>query len=136
MILLQLLLLQYIVAYHDHTVALSTVHTQLKNRSFSRSQFNDTECPSVWYEFNQATRDCQCIPLKGLTCDGEHAYTYTYYFLIYDSANKRIYSQSEEYRGYEYLKGHIVTKLEDGYYVLLPNDISELNRYIYVWTFE
>ena len=96
MILLQLLLLQYIVAYHDHTVALSAVHTQLKS-SFSHSKFNDTECPSVWYKFNQTTRDCQCIPLKGLTCDGEHAYSYTHYFLTYNSANKRVYSQSEEY---------------------------------------
>ena len=44
--------------------------------------------------------------------------------------NKRIYSQSGEYRGYEYLKGHNVTKLKDGYYVLLPDNISELNRYM------
>ena len=114
---LQLLLLlnQFIVAYLDHTAASSAVHAQLKSRSFLHPKFNSTECPSVWYEFNQTTWDCQCIPLKGLTCDGEHAYTYTHYFLTYDSANKRVCSQSGEYRGYVILKGHNVTKLEDGY---------------------
>ena len=131
MILLQSLLLQFIVAYHDHTAALSvhTQYSQLDSRNLSlHRKFDSTECPSVWYKFNQTTQDCQCIPLTALTCDGKHAYADTHYILTYNSASKRISTQSGENMRYKYLEGYNVTK--DGYHVLLPDNISELNQYM------
>ena len=128
MILLQALLLQFIAAYHDHTAALSAVHAQLKSRSLSHRIFNNTECPSVWYKFNQTTQDCQCIPLKALTCDGEHAYTDTNYILTYDSVNKRVLSSQSGENNMRYIKGYNLTK--DGNHILLPDDVSELNHYM------
>ena len=126
MIHLQLVLFQFIVTLVYHAAALS-VHAQYsQSDSRSLSHRNNTECPSVWYRFNRTTQDCQCIPLSALTCDGKHAYVETRCILTYDSANKRIICQSGENMRYKYLKGYNVTK--DGYHMLLPDNISELNQ--------
>ena len=89
MILVQLVLLKFIVACHDHAAALP-VHAQYSQTDGRNllHQNSSTECPSVWYKFSQTTQDCQCIPLPGLTCDSEHAYTNPQYILMYD-ANKK-----------------------------------------------
>ena len=126
MILLQLVLFQFIVALMYHAAALS-VHAQYSQPdSRSLSHRNNTECPSVWYKFNQTTQDCQCIPLPGLHCDSEYASINPRHTLTYNDKKKII---SEVTMGYKYLEGYNLTK--EGYHnILLPNDISELNQYM------
>ena len=54
-----ILLLQSVQPHH--AVALS-MYTQFSLRdSHALSNQNSTECPSVWFEYNQVTHDCQCI---------------------------------------------------------------------------
>ena len=107
MILLQLVLFQFIVALTYHAAALS-VHAQ-HSQSDSRSLLhrNSTECPSVWYKFYQTTQDCQCIPLPGLTCDGEYAYINPKHTLTYYAKKKK--KISEFIMGYKYLEGYNLT---------------------------
>ena len=123
---MKLLLLQCIVATVYHAVALSMYaqFSQLDSRILLHR--DSTECPSMWYKFNWTAHNCQCIPLPGLTCDGTHAYADTHYILTYDNTKQQIISQSTE--RYKYLEGYNLTK--DGYHVLLPNNISELNQYM------
>ena len=106
-----------------HAVALS-MHAQFSQRdSHALSNQNSTECPSVWYEYNQATHDCQCVPYLFLNCEGESVYTDTRHILTYDSTKGIISTVRIRHK---YLEGYNLTK--NG--ILLPNNISELNEYM------
>ena len=86
---------------------------------------NGTVCPSVWYKYNPTTHDCQCIALSSLFCDGEHAYADVRHIFTYDSDKGMI---SKFRMRHKYLKGYNYTVTTNG--ILLPNNISELNRYM------
>ena len=73
-----IILLQFqSVAYH--AVALST-YTQFSLRdshALSNRNSSGHKCPSVWFEYNQVTNDCQCIAYLFLNCEGESVYADT-----------------------------------------------------------
>ena len=48
------------------------------------------ECSSMWFEYNQTTHNCQCIPVF-VACEGEIAYANTHLKVTYDS-NKEVIS--------------------------------------------
>ena len=84
------------------------------------------ECPSVWYKYNSTTQDCQCIPLSSsLICDGEYAYADISHIVTYN-ANKGIITEVK--MRHSYLRGYNTT--QEGSYILLPDSVSELNRYM------
>ncbi len=79
-----------------------------------------------WYKYNQATQNCQCIPLTLLVCDGEYAHTDIQHILTYND-DKNIITEIK--MKHQYLGGY--NKTDEGYHVLLlPNIISELNQYM------
>ena len=80
----------------------------------------------MWYKYNQATQNCQCIPLRSLVCDGEYAHADIQHILTYND-NKNIITEIK--MKHQYLGGY--NKTDEGYRVLLlPNNISELNQYM------
>jgi hypothetical protein len=82
---------------------------------------------SVWFEYNQATHDCQCIEQIFLNCEGENADTR--HILTYDST-RGIISALKTLVRHKYLEGYNLTVTKDGSTgILLPNNISELNPY-------
>ena len=117
-----------LLAAHDAVVlSMPTQFSQLHGQLLSHQ--NSTECPSVWFKYDQATQDCQCIGSLFLNyCEGEIAYADTRHILTYD-ANKQIISAFK--MRHEYLEGYNLTLTNDGSYgILLPNNISELNQYM------
>ena len=133
MILIHLVLLEFVITLAYHSAQSQLVHAQYSKPGDGKSlshQSNSTvtQCPSVWYKFNQTTQNCQCIPFNALTCDGKHAYVNTRHILTYDSANNRICSQSGDYLIYNMKYKHLNVS-KDGHHVLLPDNISELNQY-------
>ena len=77
-----ILLLQSVQAHH--TVALSMyAQFSLRDRRALSNQ-NSSECPSVWFEYNQVTHDCKCIDHLFLKCEGERVYADTRHILTYD----------------------------------------------------
>ena len=124
-----IILLQFqSVAYH--AVALST-YTQFSLRDshvLSNQNSSGHKCPSVWFEYNQVTNDCQCIAYLFLNCEGESVYADTRHIMTYDST-KRIISAVK--MRHKYLEGYNLTVIKDGSTgTLLPNNISELNSYM------
>ncbi len=85
----QLLLFQCLITQVVlHSVA-SSKHTSSTQGSLGRSKENNgTECQSVWYKYNQATQNCQCIPLTSLVCDGGYAHTDIQHILTYNDDKK------------------------------------------------
>ena len=84
------------------------------------------ECPSVWYKYNSTTQGYQCIPLSSsLICDGERAYANIHHIVTYNADEGVI---TEVKMRYSYLRGYNTTY--EGSYILLPNNVSELNRYM------
>ena len=86
-----IILLQFQSVTH-HTVALST-HAQFSQRdshAVSNQNSSDHECPSVWFEYNQVTHDCQCIGYLFVNCEGESVYADTRHILTYDSTREII----------------------------------------------
>ena len=82
-----ILLLQSVT---HHAVALST-HAQFSQRdSQALSNKNSTECPSVWFEYNQVVHNCKCIDHLFLKCEGESVYADTHHILTYDSTREII----------------------------------------------
>ena len=126
---LQLVLFfQCLIAQLHHTFSPSTKFiTPVTQFSFTRQgvEGNGTECPSVWYKYNWTTQDCQCIPFKSLTCNGEHAYSNIHHILTYD-ANRGVVTEIEMY--HNHVSGY--NKTDRGHAILLPNNISELNTYM------
>ena len=126
--ILQLVLLQsmIVLAVH-HAVVLSTC-IQYSQLDISRQNSTVTECPSVWFEYNQATHNCQCIGALHLNCEGEIAYADTRHIWTYDS-NKGVISAVK--MRHKYLEGYNLTVTKDGSYgILFPNNISDLNKYM------
>ncbi len=122
----QLLLFQCLIAQVVFHSAASSKHTPSIQFSMRHSkENNDTECPSVWYKYNPATEDCQCISFASLACDGEYAHVSNHHTLTYN-ANKRVITEintrHKTITGYNTTNGR--------YYILLPNNISELNQYM------
>ena len=119
------ILLQSVAHY---AVTLST-HAQFSQRdSRALSNQNSTECPSVWYEYNQVTHDCQCIDHLFLRCEGESVYADTHHILTYDSTREIISAVNIRHK---YLEGYNLTEIKDGSTgILLPNNITELNSYM------
>ena len=127
--LLQLVLLRSIIVlatYHAVVMSMNTRFSQLDNQTSPHQ--NNTECPSVWFEYNQPIHDCQCIGSLFLNCEGEVAYSDTRHILTYDS-NVGVISAIK--MRHKYLEGYNLTVTKDGSYgILLPNNISELNPYM------
>ena len=130
----QLLLFQcLIVGVHHSAVAPSTqLSTPDAQFSFALRHSEETstggsiECPSVWYKYyNSTTGDCQCIPLPSVICGGEYAYANIHHILTYN-ADKEIITELK--MRHSYLSGYNTT--QGGWYTIMPNSISELNRYM------
>ena len=122
----QLLLFQCLIAQVVHHSVASSAHTPNAQFSMRHSKENNgTECPSVWYKYNLATEDCQCISFVSLTCDGEYAHVSNHHTLTYN-ANKRVITEIK--MRHKTVTGYNTTN--GGYYILLPNNISELNQYM------
>ena len=127
---------------HDHTAILSVVnaqYSQLDSRSSSHPNFNNLHRVSISLGQVQSyycTWDYQRYTterINWLVMMKVHTPTLTISWHTCNSANKRIYSQSGEYKRYKYLKVHNFTKLKDGYIVLLPDNISELDTCVDLW---
>ena len=90
-----------------HSVALS-VHTQFSQADSQALPHheNNTECPSVWYEYNEVTHDCQCIGLLFLKCEGENTYADTRHIFTYNSTRRIISAVKMRHK---YLKGYNLT---------------------------
>ena len=78
----------------------------------------------MWFNYNSATNDCQCFPFWLLKCDGKSASVDPGQILTYNS-HKGLISTIQIRHGY--LGGYNKTRMGN---VLLPDDISELNRYM------
>ena len=124
----QLVLFQCLIAQVVHHTAASSMHniTQFPLRH-SKVDDNGTECPSVWYKYDLATQDCQCIPLLSLFCDGEYANTDTKHTLTYN-ANKGVITEVR--MRHQNLQGYNITQGVYHNIMLLPNNLSELNQYM------
>ena len=85
---MRIILLLLSVAHH--TVALSMYTRFFQRDSHALSNQNSNECPSVWFEYNQVTHDCQCIDHLFLRCEGESVYADTHHILTYDSTTEII----------------------------------------------
>ena len=121
-----ILLLQSVQAHH--TVALS-MYAQFSLRD-SRALWNQncSECPSVWFEYNQVTHDCKCIDHLFLKCEGERVYADTRHILTYDSTREIISAIKIRHKN---LEGYNLTVIKDGSRgIMLPNNITELNSYM------
>ena len=93
-----------------HTVAVST-HTQFSQRdSRPLSNRSSSECPSVWFEYNQVTHDCQCIDHLFLKCEGESVYADTRHILTYDSTREIISAIKIRHKN---LEGYNLTVIKD-----------------------
>ena len=125
---LQLVLLPSMIALaslYDVDFSGYTQFSQLDSQTSNLSNYNSTECLSVWFA---ATHNCQCIEALYLNCEGEIAYADTHHILTYDS-NRGIISAVK--MRHKYLKGYNLTVTKDGSHsILLPNNISELNPYM------
>ena len=121
-----ILLLQSVQAHH--TIALSIYAKFSLRDSRALLNQNSTECPSVWYEYNQVTHDCQCIAYPFLDCEGESVYADTRHILTYDSTREIISAVKIRHK---YLEGYNLTVRKDGSTgILLPNNITELSSYM------
>ena len=114
LLLFQCLIVQ--VVHHSVTLLTHTPSTQFSMRHSKEN--NGTECPSVWYKYNPATEDCQCISFVSLACDGEYAHVSNHHTLTYD-ANKRVITEIN--MRHKTVTGYNTTN--EGYYILLPNNI-------------
>ena len=114
------------VAHHAVALSMNTQFSQRDSRALSNQ--NSTECPSVWFEYNQVTHDCQCIHNLFLNCEGENVYADTSRILTYDSTRGIISAVKIRHK---YLEGYNFTVTKDGSSgILLPNNITELNAYM------
>ena len=122
-----IILLQFQSVSH-HAVALSTYAQFSQRDSRALSNQNSHECPSVWFEYNQVTHDCECITYLFLNCEGENVYADTRQILTFDSTRGIISAVKMRHK---YLEGYNLTVRKDGSTgILLPNNISELNAYM------
>ena len=116
----------------NHEVASSSLHAQLSqidSQALSHQNSTDHECPSIWFEYDRATHDCQCIEHFFLNCKNEYyVYADVRHILTYDSKEDVISAFKVRHK---YLEGYNLTVTNDGSCgILLPNNISELNQYM------
>ena len=124
-----IILLQFQSVSH-HAVALSMYaqFSPIDSHVLLNQNSSDHECPSVWFEYNQVTHDCQCIAYLFLNCEGEIVYADTHQILTFDSTGGIISAFKMRHK---YLEGYNLTVTKDGSTgILLPNNISELNSYM------
>ena len=84
---------------------------------------NHTECP-MWFNYSSTKNGCQCFEFWPLKCNGEYASVDPGQILTYNSHKGLI---SAIYLRHRYLGGYNMTKTG---FILLPNEISELNPYM------
>ena len=123
-------LLQFQSVSYALPAALSTnaQFSQRDTHALSNQNSSDHKCPSVWFEYNQVTHDCQCIGYLFVNCEGESVYADTHHILTYDSTREIISAVKMRHK---YLEGYNLTVTKDGSSgILLPNNISELNSYM------
>ena len=127
-VLLVVRIILFLQSVAHHAIALST-HAQFSQRdSHALSNKNSTECPSVWFEYNQITHDCICIDHLFLKCEGESVYADTRHILTYDSTREIISAIKIRHKN---LEGDNLTVIKDGSRgIMLPNNITELNSYM------
>ena len=130
LVLAQLVLLlnqsMIFLAHYARASSMQAQFSQIDSQALSHQ--NTTQCPSVWFEYNQVTHDCQCIGPLFLNCEDDYVYADVGHILTYDST-KEIISAVE--MRHKYLEGYNLTMTKDGSYgILLPNNISELNIYM------
>ena len=124
----QLVLLQSMIFLAHYVVASSMQAQFSQTDSRALSHQNRNECQSVWFEYNQATHDCQCIGPWFLHCEDDNVYADTRHILTYDSTREVISAVKMRHK---YLEGYNLTETKDGSYgILLPYNISELNPYM------
>ena len=120
-----------ILAAHYSAILSIQYHTQRPQSMDSQTSLheNSMECSSMWFEYNQTTHNCQCIPVF-VACEGEIAYANTHLKLTYDS-NKEVISAVKMSLRHKYWEGYNLTVMKDGSYgIALPQNISELNDYM------
>ena len=120
-----LLILQCGIAYAGSENSISPVPASVYSVSGIQNLSNHTECP-MWYNYSSATDDCQCSQFASLNkCDNyKHVSVHPDLILTYNSHKELILLIKIRH---QYLGGYNLT--ETGY-VLLPDEISELNSYM------
>ena len=106
-----ILLLQFQSVSH-HAIALS-MYAQFSPRDshvLLNQNSSDHECPSVWFEYNQVTHDCQCIGYLFVNCEGENVYADIRHILTYDSTRGIISAVKMRHK---YLEGYNLTVTKD-----------------------
>ena len=120
-----LLILQCRITYFAGSAnSVSPVPASVHSVSGIQNLSNHTECP-MWFNYSSATNDCQCFQFESLKCDNyKHVSIDPDLILTYNSDKGLISSIQIRH---QYLGGYNLT--ETGY-VLLPDEISELNSYM------
>ena len=120
-----LLILQCRIAYAGSENSVSPVPASVHSVSGIQNLSNHIECP-MWFNYSSATNDCQCFQFWPLKCDNKskHASVDPDQILTYNSHKGLISSIKIRH---QYLGGYNLT--ETGY-VLLPDEMSELNSYM------
>ena len=123
---LLLLILQCRIGYFaGFENSVSPVPESVYSISGIQNLSNHTECP-MWFNYSSATNDCQCFQFQPLKCDNnyKHASVDQDHILTYNLNKELISLIKIQHR---YLGGYNLT--ETGY-VLIPDEISELNSYM------
>ena len=120
-----LLILQCGIAYAGSANSVSLIPASVYSVSGIQNLSNHTKCP-MWFNYSSATNDCQCFQFESLKCDDnyKHVSVDPDLILTYNSHKGLISSIKIRHR---YLGGYNLT--ETGY-ILLPDEISELNSYM------
>ena len=127
---LQSMIISILTAQYSAVLSIQ-YHTQRPQSMDGQTSLHESsmECSSMWFEYNQTTHNCQCIPVF-VACEGEIAYANTHLKLTYDS-NKEVISAVKMSLRHKYWEGYNLTVMKDGSYgIALPQNISELNDYM------
>ena len=120
-----LLILQCRIAYTGSENSVSLVPASAHLVSCIQNLSNNTKCP-MWFNYSSTTNDCQCFQFQPLKCDNnyKHASVDPDQILTYNSHKGLISSIKIRHR---YLGGYNLTEIG---YILIPDEISELNSYM------
>ena len=127
---LQSMIISILTAHYSAVLSIQ-YHTQRPQSMDGQTSLHESsmECSSMWFEYNQTTHNCQCIPVF-VACEGEIAYANTHLKLTYDS-NKEVISAVKMSLRHKYWVEYNSTVMKDGSYgIVLPENISELNNYM------
>ena len=121
-----LLILQCRFVFTGSENSVSPVPASVYSVTGIQNLSNYTKCP-MWINYSSATNDCQCFQFQPLKCDDKHAsIDPDHNIIVTYNPNKELISSIKIW--YYYLGGYNITA-ETGY-VLLPDEISELNSYM------